>query len=129
MGLAIEVGLFSKPLYLCLDELACFAHAILLSYATASNTHPPPPPRLTPNPKAPKEAGVCQSNKKALDSLAIIFKRQVMPDSVVVSGRVDNTAQSFHLKHTLTARISDHGYTHIPALQSVFDTLQYPSRA
>ena len=43
-----------------------------------------------------------------------------MPDSVVLSGRVDNKAQSFHLKHTLTAGISDHGYTHIPNLCSQY---------
>jgi hypothetical protein len=43
-----------------------------------------------------------------------------MPDSIVVSGRVDGKAQSFHLKHTLTAGISDHGDTHIPSLCSQY---------
>jgi hypothetical protein len=52
-----------------------------------------------------------------------------MPDSVIVSGRVDGEAQSFYLKHALTVGIRDHDYAHIPTLQSVFDTLQYPSHA
>jgi hypothetical protein len=68
------------------------------------------------NPRAPKEAGVCQRNQKALDSLAIICRRPVMPDSVIVSGRVDGEAQSFYLKHALTVRIRDYNYAHIPSL-------------
>jgi hypothetical protein len=70
------------------------------------------------NPRAPKEADVCQRNQKALDSLAIIYRRPVMPDSVMVSGRINGEAQSFYLKHALTVGIRDHSYAHIPSLCS-----------
>jgi hypothetical protein len=43
-----------------------------------------------------------------------------MPDSVIVSGRVDGEAQSFHLKHALTVGIRDHGDAHIPSLCSQY---------
>jgi hypothetical protein len=43
-----------------------------------------------------------------------------MPNNIIISGRVDNKAQSFYLKHTLTVKISDYSYTHIPSLCSQY---------